>query len=144
MNKKLTQNGWKQKLIRIREQYDRLTTFLIYIGRKTIEDERLIFDDICIKSLDFLYMDGFHYKFLDFDGRREPKGFLLENSTFEKLQENFKLYSSINNQINNDKLTIGQFMELLLYIYCQNFLDGYDKEYINRNTEWGIIDIKNK
>lgn len=134
-------NDWKQNIVRIRFEYNRLCSFLEYVEKKEdTVDIRIIFDKIFLTSLDHLYKNGFHYEMAEFKGRREPKGFLIKENTTTELKDAFEIFKQMYKKLYNKKLLYAEFIELLLYIYCKNYIDKKDFNYLE--IDWGIKDIQ--
>lgn len=141
MNEKLIINGWQQKTVRISDDYNKICDFLELYYKKKGQDPRKVFDEVFNYSLDMLYKEGFHYIIIPYDKRREPKGFLLKEKTKNDLKENFDIYNKLYRKKENKKLLFAEFIELLMFIYCDKKLEKEDYEYINKGINWGINDV---
>lgn len=139
VKKMLINNGWKQKTIRITLDYNRLCDFLSFAERKEGVETKKINDYIFNYSLDYIVKNEDeiykNYKFIKFRGKREPKGFLLRKDTLEKL---YSTYSRFKNHYAKENIyySMGEFTELLLYIWCQANLKKEVLDFLNIN--WGI------
>lgn len=133
-------NEYKQNIVRIRFEYNKLCSFLEYLEKKEDVDIRIIFDKILLTSLDHLYKNGFHYEIAEFKGRREPKGFLVKEKTTTELKDAFEIFKQMYKKLYDKKLLYAEFIELLLYIYCKNYIPPKDYNYLE--IDWGIKDIQ--
>lgn len=121
----------------------RLCDLLVFISKSKHEDAKEVYNKIFLYSLNELYMNGLHYKIIPYEYRREPKGFLIEKTTEDKLHAYFETYKDLYNKYQGMPFTYGEFIELLMFIYCQNNLEKKDFVYLDMN-DWGIIDTKIK
>lgn len=136
-NDTLLNNGWKSKTVRIKMDYNRLCNFLSYqFNEDNNINSRILFDDILSGALGILEkgnIDNIEMK--NYRGRRYPKGFLLHEKTIEKLDNEYKHLKDyfLRQDIN---LSVGEFYELLIYIYCLNNLEK--KVFKILDIEWGF------
>lgn len=145
MKKHVTNIGWTQKMIRITSDYDKLCFFIDFWAKKNGKDVVTIYDEIFNYSLDNLFEHGFHYRLSDCYSkkvRREPKGFLISNTTRERFENDIKQYASLFNAKFPRNLTVAEFTELLIYIYCMDNFSQKDKDFIE--IDWRIVDTKSK
>lgn len=133
-------NGWIQKTVRITSDYNKLCSLLEFFAKDNNMDVRKIYNEVVIFSLNKLYKEGFHYRLIPYDGRREPKGFLLEVDTTKQLKDSFEVYKNLYYLKEHKKLLYAEFIELLMFIYCNNHLEADQFKYTKIN--WGIVDIK--
>lgn len=124
------EKGWEQVTVRVSENYHKVHSFLNY---KYINEKlgKKIIDNALIYSLDRLVVDGFKYKIIPFKGTREPKGFTLKETTTKKVKYYYNFYSLFYEEKFGKKLFYSEFIELLIYIYCKNYLDDNDKKYLS-------------
>lgn len=135
-NDTLINNGWRSKTVRIKLDYNKLCSFLSYQFNEDTRN-RVLFDDILNKSLDMiLEKNGIgNIEMKNYHGRRYPKGFLLQKSTIKRIENeyiNMKKYFA-KKDIN---LSVGEFYELLIYIYCMKNLE--ENIFNMLEVEWGF------
>lgn len=137
----LTNNGWNQKMIRLRKEYCNLCIFLDFFANEQGRSSLKIYDEITNYSLDKLFFDGFHYEYTgNYTGQREPKGLLLSKGTQEKFKKEYEIYAQMYERKFHKKITSGIFMELLIFIYCMNNFEKKHKDYID--MDWGFVDLR--
>ncbi len=135
-----TKLGWNQKLVRLREEYRTLCTFIDFVAKETGKDSIKIYDELVNFSLDHIKKNGFNYVITEeFTGRREPKGLLLSTETQESFKISYNIYQNLYYNKYKKRLTVGEFTELLIYIYCMNNFEEKHKKYINY-MKWGFMD----
>lgn len=136
----LMEQGWIQKTVRIKDDYNKLCAFLELYAKGIGIDSKRIYDEIFRYSIDELLIRGFHYRFVFYPGRREPKGFLIDPQTLDKIEDSFPRYSAISYKLERKKILVAEFYELLLYIYAMNKLEEQHLKYLNETLEidWGI------
>lgn len=138
VKKMLINNGWKQKTIRIKLDYNRLCDFLIFNEKKEDREIRKMHDSIFNYSLDYIN-DSENYKkyeILRYRGRREPKGFLLEEKTIERLEKEYNKFSENLKLKYNMQITLGEFTEFLIFIWCRRELPKEVFEFLQ--IDWGF------
>lgn len=126
--KQLLQNGWSQKTFRIKKEYIEVCSFLDYYSMKNNIDRKIFFNDLFKYSLTDIMNNGFKYNIIPYEKRRVPKGFLMEEETYDDI----KIYHKFVSNKLTQKLHVGEFIELLIYIYCINNIDE------DLNVDWGI------
>ena len=140
----LVGNGWTQKTVRLKTEYHKICDFLLFLCNSDEEvQKRKMFNEIFRFSLDYLLDKKDKIEIEKFKGRREPKGFLLEDKTIETLEKEYKVYKD---HFKKESLVLskGEFYELMLYIYCKNNLKDYEKFFLDSAIEnkWGYIELK--
>lgn len=136
------EDNWIEVRIRIQNKYDILCSFLNYKASIENKETKVFYNELIEFSLKYIEENGFNFEITKYNGRREPKGFLLKDKTFKYMKDSFSKYEKIYLNNRNRKIVFGDFLEVLLFIYCQNKLDKRDKEFLNYN--WGIEEIKCK
>ncbi|MGN9163476.1 hypothetical protein [Clostridium sulfidigenes] len=139
-----TKQGWNQKIVRLREEYRTLCTFIDFFAKETGRDSIKIYEELVNFSLDYIAYNGFHYIITEeFTGRREPKGLLLSSDTQKRFKVDFNNYKNLCMRMHGKKLTVGEFTELLIFIYCMNNFEERHKKYVGY-MKWGFMDTKLK
>lgn len=133
--------AYKQKLVRIKEDYSTFCDFLDFRAKEHKIDRNKFYDDMFNFSLDHIIKNGFKYYIEEYKPLRIPKGFPISTNTSIYFSRDFEFYKNIFYKKYNRKLLVCEFVELLIYIYTFNNLDQ-DKKFINIK-EWGIKEIDN-
>lgn len=135
----LLDNGWKQKVIRIKPDYFEVCTFLEYHVLKLKKDSYQFFDEIFNDSIDFIMQEGVLYEIKKYKPMRKNKGFLLPPSTLKKFLNCYELTNSYYEKKKNKTILKSEFTELLLYLYVQRNLSEEEKNMLN--IDWGFDKI---
>ena len=145
MNEKmLMKNGWMQKTIRIKLDYNKLCNFISFeeIDFEDVKNARKVYESIFTFSLDYVASsdDFLKYEIIKYSGRREPKGFLMKNETSDRLYKIYDIYKEKMKKKYNVFITFGEFIEFLMFYYCQNNIPKESLDYINNvwKINWGF------
>lgn len=138
MKRNVTGN-WKQKIIRLREDYIEVCTFLEYYAQKNKIEKHVFYNNLFKYSLDYLINNGFSYVIEDYESLRKGKGFFLKEDTINYFYETYMFASKYFLKKFRKKLLLAEFTELLIYIYCVNKLSN--KEINMLDIDWGIEKI---
>lgn len=137
--------GWSQKIIRIRNNYSILADFIIFLGRNKDSEIRKIWNYVLGSGLDIFI--EYNKKNTDliqvikYHGDREPRGFLLQVDTIEKIENEYKKYKPIYRNKYDILLSRGVFYEMLIYLWCMENFTEDDFEYVNKKYlkgQWGF------
>lgn len=145
IKKMLINNGWTQKTFRIKLDYNRLCNFLLFeeVDLKEVDDPKKIYDSVFKYSLDYINSsdDFLKYKIIKYPGRREPKGFLLQDETIENIYKTYEVYKSKMKIKYNRFITVGEFIEFLMFFWCQNNIPTDALNYLDHvsKIEWGFV-----
>lgn len=134
MSETLLNNGWKSKTVRVKNDYHKVCTFY-YISLQGFGVDKSLFDNILNFSLDYLDKNGFDFEMNNFQGRRYPKGFLITDETLGRINE-YYCKAKIVFSKKDINLSVGEFYELLLFIYCK--LNIGDEMFNMLDVEWGF------
>lgn len=129
-----------QRIIRLKDGYLKLCSFLEFKAQ-TMEKERSDFyNELFRFSLDHLRENGFTYTIDKYDKVRKPKGISLSTEMSEDLDASYNFFSFFFRKKYKRKLYIGEFVELILYIYAQNFLKENERNLLNINYGIKAVD----
>ena len=135
MNETLLNNGWKSKTVRVKNDYHKVCTFLLYKFNQGFGVDKSLFDNILNFSLDYLDKNGFEFEMNNFQGRRYPKGFLVTDETLDRISEYYSKAKVVFKK-KDINLSVGEFYELLLFIYCK--LNIGEDMFNMLDLEWGF------
>lgn len=141
MKKILADEGWVQKIVRIRADYIKLCSYYEFIAAKNNIDTHIFFDKIFTFSLNHLLEHGFFYEIDEYKPIRKPKGFIMEGSISNEFTRYYNFLSDFFKKKYNRKLYVCELFELILYIYASNKLDETQLKQIG--IDFGIRKIDN-
>lgn len=141
---------YKPITIRISKSYNILCDFIIFINKNKERKEKKIIDSVINEGLDILVKnkkcnnsDNIQIMRKYYD--REPKGFLIEENTMNRLKRQYEKYKLLYREKHDITINLGIFYEMIIYIWCVNNFTEEDFKYIDNNyikNEWGFK-IKN-
>lgn len=117
------------KTIRIGADYPKLIEYLRYISKVEQTDLVVFLNKALDFSLSYLDEYGMTFKCLPYVGSRVACSISLEDDDFVKIDSYFARFKNTG-----DCQFWGEFLELLLYIYCKFHL--LDSEMDKLNVKW--------
>jgi hypothetical protein len=136
LKKNLLEEGWKQRIVRVRADYIKLCSFLEFYADRNNIDRHTFFDGIFRYSLSTIMKSGLVYDIEVYEPRRIPKGFFIAPETDDEFNLVLEMMQSYFSKKLSRKLLVCELTELVLYIYSTKHLSEADLSYLN--IDFGI------